>query len=246
MNIFRKFGAAMLLGTAAALVSGCATGLPAKVTRYSAMPIPQGQTFYVVPASGQSGGLEFNTFAAMVAQELAAKGYGQAASPQAADMLVKVDYGVDEGETELVADRPFGPRAWGPSRWGPYGWNYRDPFYDPRWGIYYGRPYRSAWSRDPFYYGWDDPFWYSSPYAGYGSAFGPQIREYTRYDSHLDIEIARRVDNAPLFEGHVQARSQTDELGRLVPNLIQAMFTGFPGRSGETVRITVPAARRAG
>jgi hypothetical protein len=25
----------------------------------------------------------------------------------------------------------------------------------------------------------------------------------------------------------------------LVPNLIEAMFTGFPGNSGETVKITV-------
>ena len=30
----------------------------------------------------------------------------------------------------------------------------------------------------------------------------------------------------------------------LVPNLIQAMFTGFPGRNGETIRITVPAQKR--
>jgi hypothetical protein len=47
-----------------------------------------------------------------------------------------------------------------------------------------------------------------------------------------------------LFEGRAQARSQTDEAGILVPNLIEAMFTGFPGRNGETVRITVPAAPR--
>jgi len=29
-----------------------------------------------------------------------------------------------------------------------------------------------------------------------------------------------------------------------VPNLVQAMFTGFPGNSGETVRITVPPPQR--
>ena len=51
------------------------------------------------------------------------------------------------------------------------------------------------------------------------------------------------TSNAPLFEGHAKARSQTDELDRLVPNLVTAMFTGFPGRNGETVKITVPARR---
>ena len=239
MNIFKKLGAAIMVGAASLMLTACATGLPTKVTRYSAMPIPTGQTFSVVPAQGQPGGLQFDTYAAMVAQQLQAKGYAPAASPQSADMLVKLDFGVDEGKTEYVAQRPFGPNRY---RWGPYGWSYRDPFYDPFWGIHYGRPYWSAYARDPFYYGWDDPFWYASPYAGYGG-FGPRIREYTRYQSHLDMKIVRRADDAALFEGHVQARSQTDELARLVPNLIQAMFTGFPGRNGETVRITVPARR---
>ena len=31
--------------------------------------------------------------------------------------------------------------------------------------------------------------------------------------------------------------------GTLVPNLVEAMFTGFPGRSGETVKISVPTRR---
>ncbi len=68
--------------------------------------------------------------------------------------------------------------------------------------------------------------------------------DYVVYKSVLDMNIVRRVDNAPLFEGRAQARSHTDQAGVLVPNLIEAMFTGFPGRNGETVRITVPPAPR--
>jgi len=59
----RKLAAAALVGVAALGLSACATGLPAKVTRYSAMPIPQGQSFYVVPGVGVQPGLEFNSFA---------------------------------------------------------------------------------------------------------------------------------------------------------------------------------------
>lgn len=240
MGIVKSIAAAVTLGVASALVAGCATGLPTKVTRYSAMPVPAGQTFHIMPASGRSGGLEFATYAAMIARQLEAKGYRAAASPQLADMTVKVDFGVDEGKVEYVAARPYGPRG---SGWSPYGWGYRDPFFDSHWRIHPGYPYWSPWSPDPFYYGWDDPYWYASPYAGYG-AFGPRVREYVRYDSHLDLQIMRRADNAPLFEGHVKARSQTDELARLVPNLIAAMFTDFPGRNGETVKITVPARKQ--
>ena len=92
--------------------------------------------------------------------------------------------------------------------------------------------------RSPFYYGWNDPFWYS-PF-GYGGS----VRSYTEYQSELDLDIRRRADNASLFEGKAVARSTNDNLGVLVPNLIEAMFIGFPGRSGETVRITVPPERK--
>jgi len=234
-----KFAAAVLLGVSTLGLTACATGFPTQVSRYQAMPAPQGQSFFVVAANPtDSGGLEFSRYATAVAQAMQAQGYAPAVSPQAATMLVRVGYGVDQGRQEIDVD----PFANGYYR-GGYGGFY-DPFY--RRG-YYGRPYYSryggfggygGYGRVPFYYGWDDPFW--------GSSFN-NTRAYTVYKSYLDVDIRRRADNAALFEGQAQARSQTDNLGVLVPNLIEAMFTGFPGRSGERVRITVPAPqRRAG
>ena len=70
------------------------------------------------------------------------------------------------------------------------------------------------------------------------------MREYVVFKSELDLNIVRRVDNPPLFEGKAVGRSQTDELGTLVPNLIEAMFTNFPGENGKTVKITVPGKKR--
>ena len=268
MNSIKKLAGAVLLGAGALSIAGCATGLRTQVSRHQAMPVPTGQTFYVVPAQGASPTLEFNRFAALVSQQLQAKGYTPAGAPQLATMLVRLNYGVDEGKTEHTAD-PFARSRYGyggygalgdPFYRGRYDPFYRggyDPFYrggydpfsrgyDPFYGRYYGRPYYSRYggywgSRSPFYYGWEDPFWYNSPYAGYGNGYGQPIRSYTVYNSQLDMEIVRRADNAQLFEGHAKARSQTDEAGVLVPNLIEAMFTGFPGRSGETIKITVPA-----
>jgi uncharacterized protein DUF4136 len=236
-----KLAGALLLGAGALGLAGCATGLRTQVSRYQAMPAPAGQTFYVVPANGAAPGLEFNRFASIVSQQLAAKGYTPAGAPQVANMLVKLDFGVDEGQREYSVD-PFARSRYG---YGGFG-----GFYDPFYGGYFGRPYYSRFgywgSRSPFYYGWDDPFWYNSPYAGYGGfgGYGDEIRSYTVYKSYLDMNIVRKGDNAPLFEGHAKARSQTDEMGVLVPNLIEAMFTGFPGRNGETVKITVPARKR--
>ena len=250
MNTITKLAGALLLGAGALGLAGCATGLRTQVSRYQAMPVPAGQTFYVVPADGAQRGLEFDRYAALVAQQLTAQGYAPAGAPQVATMLVKLDYGVDEGQREYTSD-PFAR-----SRYGYGGFGYNDPFYRSRFGYggfgyndpfygYTGRPYWSRYgSRSPFYYGWDDPFWYSSPYAGYGSSFRDPISTYTVYKSYLDVDIVRKADNAQLFDGQAKARSQTDEMGVLVPNLIEAMFTGFPGRSGETVKITVPARRR--
>ena len=228
----RNIAAAALLGVAALGVSGCATGLPAKVTRYSAMPIPQGQSFYVVPANGALPTLEFNRFAAQIAQQLEAKGYRPSGAPGVADMLVKVSYGVDGGTREVTVDPFARSRYYSPFYHG---------FYDPFYGGFYGRPYYSRYgyygARSPFYWGWDDPYWYG---------FGPDpIRQYVVYKSELNLDIVRRTDSAPLFNGRAAARSQTDELGTLVPNLIEAMFTNFPGTNGETVKITVPAKKRA-
>ena len=226
-----KLAAAALLGVAALGLNACATGFPTQVSRYQAMPAPQGQSFFVVAANPRdSGGLEFTRFATHVAQAMQAQGYVPAVSPQAATMLVHLDYGVDQGRQEVEVD----PFANGHYR-GGFGGFY-DPFY--RRG-FYSRPYYSRYGyygqRSAFYYGWDDPFWGSS-YNG--------TRVYTVYKSFIEVDIRRRADNAALFEGSAQARSHTSNLGVLVPNLIEAMFTGFPGRNGETVRITVPAAQR--
>ena len=231
----RKFWAAAAIGIAALGLSACATGLRTQVSRYQPVAIPAGASFYVVPEQGTPSP-QFYRYASMVAQNLQAQGFRSAGAPQAADLLVKLDYGVDEGKTEYVREPGYGGYGYG-----RYGW--RDPWYDPFWGVYYGRPYWSRWGGGPFYYGWNDPFWYGSSYGRYGGYGYDSIREYTVYKSYLDMDIVRRADNAPMFEGHAKARSQTDELDALVPSLVTAMFTGFPGKNGETVKITVPSKR---
>jgi hypothetical protein len=235
MRIRQLFSAAAL-GLAALSLNACATGLNTKVTRYQPASIPAGYSFYVVPKHGQADP-RFQRYASMVSQQLQAQGFRPAPSTQAADMLVRIAYDVDEGETVVRSDPFYGPGyGWGYGRYGGFG--YRDPFYDPYWGVW-GRPYYSRWSRYPYYYGWGDPF----SYGGLGG-YGGRIESYTLYNSQLDMDIVQRATNAPLFEGHAQARSQTDELDALVPNLITAMFTGFPGRNGETVKITIPSTPR--
>ena len=208
-----KFAVAALLGISALGLSACATGLRTQVSRYQAMPAPQGQSFVVVPALAVDvGGLEFSRYAELVAQQMQAQGFTRAPSIDQATMVVQVGYDVGDAQTEIVSD-PFYR-----SRFGYWG----------GWGGYYGHP----WRRSAFHWGWNDPFWYGPYDAG--------IRSYTYYVSELDMRIRRKADNASLFEGRAKARSRTDNPAKTVPSLVQAMFTGFPGNSGETIKITIP------
>ncbi len=97
-------------------------------------------------------------------------------------------------------------------------------FAGPGWGRWGGwRGGFGAWG-----FGFNDPF--------FG---GPDVRSYTVYTSGVDVKIDRRADGQRLFEGKAEAVSRSNRLPRLVPNLVDAIFTDFPGNSGETLRITI-------
>jgi hypothetical protein len=217
MSLSKKL---LTLAAPAALLAlgGCATGFPAQVSRFQAMPAPAGQSFVIQPAqAADRGGLEFSGYADLVRRHLTALGYSEAASPEAASLVVSVDYGVDNGKQQVV--------DWGPSFGAGFGGGF-----GPRWSRWgFGGRYRS-----PFYWGWNDPFFFGSR----------DIDIDTVYTSFLDLDIKRTGDGRSVFEGTAKARSRTDDLRVLVPNLVEAMFTGFPGNNGEQVRITVAPERQ--
>jgi Domain of unknown function (DUF4136) len=228
MSFSRTFPvAAMKMASAALLLSlaACAQNFNANVSRFqSQLPAPAGQTFAVVADDAAlAGGLEFSQYARLVEAQMARQGYTPAASPAAATLLVRFDYGVDKGK-ERVRSTGFG---------------YSDPFWSPWYGYGYGHAgyWGGGWGRHGhhggFYpgsywgYGWNDP-WFD---GGYES--------YTVYTSGIGLKIDRKADGVRLFEGKAEAASLSNRLAYVVPNLIEAMFTGFPGNSGETVRISV-------
>lgn len=99
-----------------------------------------------------------------------------------------------------------------------------DPFY-------YGYGRYGPW-RSPYYWGFYDPFMFGG--AGYNN-----VESYTVYTGTLDLTIERSNGGQRLFEGKAEAQSLSNKLTYLVPNLIDAMFVNFPGKSGETVKITL-------
>jgi hypothetical protein len=205
-------------------VAACAAPFNAKVSRFqSQLPAPQGQTFAVVADDpALAGGIEFSQYARLVEAKLAAQGYTAVAEPAQATLLVRFDYGVDKGR-ERVRSNGFG----GDPFWGPW-YGYGGRFGYGR-GFGYG-PFRGG----PWGYGWYDPW------------FDTGVESYTVYTSGIEVKIDRRADGQRLFEGNAEAVSSSNRLPYLVPNLVEAMFSGFPGNSGETVRISVAPEKKRG
>ncbi|BAV66089.1 DUF4136 domain-containing protein [Sphingobium cloacae] len=215
MTRFKKIG--MFAAPALALValSGCASSFKADVARFQQLPAPAGQSFTIVSDDPRlAGGLEFGHYADLVGQRLTQVGYRPANDPARADLVVRVAYDVDNGR-ERVRSTGFAP----------------DPFFYGGWG------WRGRWAR-PWGYGFYDP-WLFGPGGGYAD-----VTSYTVYTSDLTMKIDRAADNRRLFEGKASAQSLSNKLTYLVPNLIDAMFTGFPGQSGENVKITLPPEKK--
>jgi hypothetical protein len=204
-----------------ASLGACTQNFNANVSRFATqLPAPQGQTFAVVADDpAMAGGLEFSQYSRLVEAQMARIGYAPA-SPETANLLVRFDYGVDKGR-ERVRSTGF----------------YQDPFFSPWYG--YGRGgfgYRRMgyYPRGAWGFGFYDPF------------FDNGYESYTVYTSGIEMKIDRRADGARLFEGKAEALSTSNRLQYVVPNLVEAMFTGFPGNSGETVRISVAPEKKHG
>ncbi|MCB2067027.1 MAG: DUF4136 domain-containing protein [Erythrobacter sp.] len=211
------------VGALALGLAACATPFRADVSRFeSQLPAPAGQSFYVVADDpALAGGLEFALYADQVEAQMERLGYVQAASPEAATLLVRFDYGVDDGRERI--------------RSSGFGYGYRDPFYSSWYGYRQPVVYRDRRGRSrvayvggrPWGYGWYDPF------------FDGGVDSYTVYTSGVSLKIDDAASGQRLFEGNAEAASRSNRLQYLVPNLVEAMFTDFPGNSGETVRISI-------
>lgn len=200
-------------------LAACATNFNANVTRFQTQLPPPGQSFAVVADDpALQGGIEFGQYSRLVAAKLIKLGYVEAPGPEAASMVVRFGYRVDNGHSYTTSSGFYGDPFWSPWRGG--GGFYHGGFYRGGYGGGFG-------GSGPWGFGLYDPW------------FGGGIASYTIYTSEIALKIDDHATGRRLFEGKAQAASTSNHLPYLVPNLVDAMFTRFPGNPGETVRITV-------
>lgn len=213
MSILSKIGRGLklaLVPLALAGLASCASPFRADVSRFeSQLPVPNGQTFTVVADDPAMAG------------GIEFRNYAQLV----ADHMASLGYRPvnDPAQADLLARFDYGVDN-GRERVRSTGIGYRDPFYSPWYGY---RPMFYRHGFGPWGWGWNDGF------------FDNEVYSYTVYTSGIELKIDDRRTGQRLFEGNAQAASTSNRLQYLVPNLVDAMFTGFPGNSGETVRISV-------
>ncbi len=97
-------------------------------------------------------------------------------------------------------------------------------------------PDTTGFARYHFYYGhFHNPYYY-----GFSRDWDPDIRSYTVYNRKLELDIVEAdPDGEVLFEGRVQSVGRENEIAEVMPYMITAMFTNFPGENGVTKVVTV-------
>jgi len=207
--------AALITVPAAMLtLTACATPFRADVSRFQQLPPAQGQSFTIKAADVKNdGGIEFGQYASLVSARMSELGYVPASASDA-DLTVTLDYGVSDGRERVVSYGGF------------------NSFHS---GFGFGRRGFGRFRSRRFVRGFHDPFLF----GGYGFGGFGDVRSFTIYNSDIELKIKRNSDGQSLFEGRAEAQSRSNKLPYLVPNLVEAMFTDFPGNNGEAVRISV-------
>jgi len=209
---------------AALFLSACATTIRSDVTRFNELPTPKGETFIIMAKTpGMVGGLEFGRYAALVSEQLVAEGY-RPAGEGTPDLIVELDFGISGPLEEGYSARPapyFGFSYFG--RVYPYGYPVYDPYY-------------------PYY----NPYYAYTPYASFYHwrrerlAFLYDTSDYKRivYERSFMMSI-KENSGGYVFEGRALSIGRSNDLPKVVPFLIDALFTDFPGEDGSTIRVSV-------
>lgn len=200
----------LFVSVAAVALSSCAS-VQSDVTRFHTLP-PQGsgQTF-TIKAASSSGGIEFESYLARVSSHLQNYGWAQSSSGDA-DYSVILDYRMG-GSSERHGSVPIMGQTGGGTTYhrgsvNTYG------SYGSTYGSYSGTSYTPA------------------TFGVVGSA----PYSITVHDRYLNMRISDRAGRS-VFEGRVVSTGQSADIAAVLPQMIDSLFTNFPGESGKTKRV---------
>jgi hypothetical protein len=221
--VLRRLALAVLL-PCLGVAGGCATYLQAQVTSFHQGTEElrlAGKRFVVEPTDAQKDSLEFQAYADLVRRALVEKGLVAAGNDARPDLIVRISYGIDNGRPVV-----YGYPAYGYTHYGPV-WTWT-PYPVPGGGVRY------VWT--PTY-----PMTYG--------VVGTHYSEATIYRRELRVVIHERGNGAAgarVYEGTVVTEGGSGSLAPVMPSMVRALFSDFPGRNGQTRIVQVPIEQQPG
>jgi hypothetical protein len=210
-----------LLAVLVAATSGCATYLSAQVTSFHQADSKRlaGRSFVISPSKEQAESLEFHTYAALVRDALVGQGL-VAGTPADAELSVSMRFSIDSGRPVTYGYPAYGYASYGPV----WGWT---PYYGPGGRVHY--------------------MWTATYPMSYG-VVGTNYAQALLYRRELRVEIDERRTGkegqegagARIFEGTVVSEGESASIAPVMPALVRALFSDFPGPSGVSRRVQVP------
>lgn len=210
---------ATILLIAALGAAGCARTFEADVSRFHQLPTGSAETVKIVPADPDKvGSLEFEEYASLVRGELQAQGFRSDADNP--DMIAQLGWRLSEPREKIIS-RGYGG-------YGGHGFGHG------RHGFGHGGHDGHGFHGFRGFHGFG--------HSGYGShGGGSKLDSVTVRDVRLELTI-QGLDGEQVFEGRANSTISDSDLPAVMPYMVQAMFTNFPGESGrtQTVELKLP------
>ncbi len=187
--------------------------LIADVTVFHTLPVQQGRgtMFSSVPVNrAMEGSLEFASYEKLISEELIKCGWRKSMKGQTPEVVVLVDYGIDDGKDVVRTVPGIGLIGPGSSRQdGTIG----------RGLDYHGRSY-------------SDP----------SIVIVPQAKTVCEYTRTLVVHMVDGTDFqsgkiTKKYEGKVVSKGSCSQLAEVMPTMIKALLSDFPGDSGKAKQL---------
>jgi hypothetical protein len=213
MNTFR----ALLILVFASLVAGCGTPpLQGAVSRFHVLPASP-QSFVIVPDRDQGDSLEFRSYANLVRQALAARGWREG-TMATADVAVFFQYSISQGRQVAFSYPIFGQVPTG----------------------------TSTTTGTISTYGNTSNIYATTTRQTTTGIVGSGVGSRTEFDRALRVLMfslptyrsSQKMER--VYEGEIRSSGSTGDLPTVMPVLVRGLFDDFPGASGTTRRVNVP------
>jgi len=207
---------AAFVALTALLLSGCASTIRSEISAINKLPPDlKDKSFEVARYKGQEGNLEFDHYAELVSAELAAKGLRRAPAGSA-DLLVFLRYTYEQ-RTEFIPTP-----LWGPT------------------GFVGGGTTVIVNGRAVFV-----PTYSTPVYGVTGMGYAPAT--VNRRSFGLDIVDKNSTQEKPnkLYEANVFSEGYSGTLMQVMPVMVRALFTDWPGPPVRSDIVSLPAQPKA-